>query len=40
MLDLIGNNRLENLFATFSIEFAELRGNLNKEQAFYNLANY
>lgn len=31
MLDIIGNNRLENLFATFSIEFAELRGNLNKE---------
>jgi hypothetical protein len=40
MLDAIGKNRLENVLATFSVEFVELRGNLNKEQAFYNLANY
>jgi hypothetical protein len=40
MLDKIGNKRIDNIFATFSLEFAELRGNLNKEQAFYQLANY
>ena len=36
----IGANRLENLLATFSLEYAESRGNLNKEQAFFYLALY
>lgn len=40
MLESIGQNRLDNILATFSLEFAEFRGNLNKEQAFFNLANY
>jgi hypothetical protein len=40
LLDVIGSNRLENILATFSLEYAESRGNLNKEQAFFYLALY
>lgn len=38
--DTIGATRLENVLATFSLEYAESRGNLNKEQAFFYLALY
>jgi len=40
LLNKIGNNRLDNVLATFAIEYAESRGNLNKEQAFFYLALY
>lgn len=40
LLDNIGNNRLDNVLATFALEYAESRGNLNKEQAFFYLAHY
>ena len=38
--NLIGESRLDNILATFSLEYAESRGNLNKEQAFFYLALY
>jgi hypothetical protein len=38
LLDVVGSNRLDNILATFSLEYAESRGNLNKEQAFFYLA--
>jgi hypothetical protein len=38
--DIIGSSRLENVLATFSLEYAESRGNLNKEQTFFYLALY
>lgn len=31
LLENIGFNRLDNVLATFSMEYAETRGNLNKE---------
>lgn len=31
LLKKVGSNRLDNILATFSIEYAESRGNLNKE---------
>ena len=31
---------MDNVLATFSLEYAESRGNLNKEQAFFYLAHY
>lgn len=31
ILDSIGENRLDNIMATFALEYAESRGNLNKE---------
>lgn len=31
LLAIFGSNRLENVLATFSLEYAESRGNLNKE---------
>lgn len=37
---IMGDNRLENMLATFSLEYAESRGNLNKEQAFFYLAQF
>ena len=37
---IIGDSRLDNILATFSLEYAESRGNLNKEQAFFYLALY
>jgi hypothetical protein len=40
LLQKVGSNRLDNILATFSIEYAESRGNLNKEQAFFFLALY
>ena len=40
ILDNIGDNRLDNVLATFSIEYAESRGNLNREQGFFYLAMY
>lgn len=40
LLDNIGENRLDNVLATFALEYAESRGNLNKEQAFFYLAHY
>ena len=40
LLENIGSNRLDNVLATFSLEYAECRGNLNKEQAFFYLALY
>lgn len=40
LLESIGSNRLDNILATFSLEYAESRGNLNPEQAFYFLAAY
>ena len=36
----IGLTRHDNVLATFSLEYAESRGNLNKEQAFFYLALY
>lgn len=38
VLDLIGTDRVDNILGTFAVEFAEGRGNLNKEQAFYYLS--
>jgi hypothetical protein len=38
LLEVVGTNRLNNVLATFSLEYAESRGNLNKEQAFFYLA--
>jgi len=38
ILDVIGSNRVDNILGTFATEFAEGRGNLNKEQAFYYLS--
>ena len=40
ILDRVGNNYTDNILATFSLEYAEARGNLNKEQSFYYLALY
>ena len=40
ILDLIGAARVDNILGTFAVEFAEGRGNLNKEQAFYYLSLY
>jgi hypothetical protein len=40
LLESIGTNRLDNVLATFALEYAESRGNLNPEQAFYHLAVY
>lgn len=40
LLESIGSNRLDNILATFSLEYAESRGNLNPEQSFYHLAAY
>lgn len=40
LLERIGKTRLDNVLATFSVEYAESRGNLNKEQAFFYLALY
>jgi len=39
-LDRIGESPLDNILGTFSLEYSELRGNLNKEQAFFYLALY
>ena len=38
ILDVIGSKRVDNILGTFATEFAEGRGNLNKEQAFYYLS--
>jgi hypothetical protein len=38
ILELIGTDRVDNILGTFAVEFAEGRGNLNKEQAFYYLS--
>ena len=38
ILDEIGSRRIDNVLGTFATEFAEGRGNLNKEQAFYYLS--
>ena len=40
LIDSIGRDRAENVLATFSMEYTETRGNLNKEQAFFYLALY
>lgn len=40
LLDNVGGTRLDNVLATFSLEYAESRGNLNKEQAFFYLGLY
>ena len=40
LLEHLGADRLENLLATFSLEYSEARGNLNKEQGFYYLSLY
>lgn len=40
LLDKIGSNHFDNNLGTFSLEYAESRGNLNKEQAFFYLALY
>jgi hypothetical protein len=39
-LDKIGDTHTDNILATFSLEYAECRGNLNKEQSFFYLALY
>jgi hypothetical protein len=36
----MGETLSENALATFSLEYAECRGNLNKEQTFFYLALY
>lgn len=36
----IGSTRIDNILSNFAVEFAEGRGNLNKEQAFYYLSLY
>jgi hypothetical protein len=36
----IGSTRINNILCNFAVEFAEGRGNLNKEQAFYYLSLY
>jgi len=38
ILENIGSSHIENILGTFALEFAEGRGNLNKEQAFYYLS--
>ena len=40
ILDRVGNNYTDNILATFSLEYAESRGNLNREQSFFYLALY
>lgn len=40
LLDKIGQSHSDNILGTFSLEYAECRGNLNKEQAFFYLALY
>ena len=40
LLEKIGETLSENSLATFSLEYAESRGNLNKEQTFFYLALY
>jgi len=40
IVNSIGENSVDNLLGMFSLEYAESRGNLNKEQAFFYLALY
>jgi hypothetical protein len=40
VLERIGDSTLDNVLGTFSLEYAECRGNLNKEQAFFYMALY
>lgn len=40
ILEKVGSTPLDNILGTFSLEYAECRGNLNKEQAFFYLALY
>ena len=40
VLDKLGENFSQNILATFALEYAECRGNLNKEQTFFYLALY
>lgn len=40
ILEQLGSARVDNILGTFAVEFAEGRGNLNKEQAFYYLSLY
>lgn len=40
ILDKIGETISDNTLATFSLEYAECRGNLNKEHAFFYLVLY
>ena len=40
ILERVGNNYTDNVLATFSLEYTETRGNLNKEQSFFYIALY
>ena len=40
LLDKFGDTLSENPLAMFSLEYAEARGNLNKEQSFFYMALY
>lgn len=40
LVDKVGKKAIDNTLGVFSLEYAECRGNLNKEQAFYYLALY
>jgi hypothetical protein len=40
LVERLSGSRLETALSTFALEYAECRGNLNKEQAFFYLALY
>ena len=40
LIEKVADSNIENVLATFALEYAESRGNLNKEQTFFYLALY